>query len=52
MIRVQINLLFTPYHVLEEDGVKIGFIGLSEATRYESIMLIKILYLRVINILI
>ena len=32
------QLLFTPYHVLEEDGVKIGFIGLSEATRYESIV--------------
>ncbi len=32
------QLLFTPYHVLEEDGIKIGFIGLSEATRYESIV--------------
>ena len=32
------SLLFKPYHIKEEDGVKIGFIGLSEATRYESIM--------------
>ena len=31
------KLLFKPYHTLEEDGVKIGFIGLSEATRYKSI---------------
>ena len=32
------SLLFKPYHIKEEDGVKIGFIGLSEATRYESII--------------
>ena len=32
------ELLFKPYHTLEYDGVKIGFIGLSEATRYESII--------------
>tara|TARA_B100001996_G_scaffold18031_1_gene14835 strand:- start:4 stop:1119 length:1116 start_codon:yes stop_codon:yes gene_type:complete len=32
------KLLFKPYHTLEEDGVKIGFIGLSDATRYESII--------------
>jgi len=32
------SLLFEPYHITEEDGVKIGFIGLSEATRYESII--------------
>tara|TARA_Y100000385_G_scaffold161877_1_gene167868 strand:- start:17 stop:1132 length:1116 start_codon:yes stop_codon:yes gene_type:complete len=32
------QLLFEPYHTLEEDGVKIAFIGLSEATRFESII--------------
>ena len=32
------NLLFKPYQIVEEGGFKIGFIGLSEATRFESII--------------
>ena len=32
------TLLFEPYHIIEKDGVKIAFIGLSQSARFSSVI--------------
>ena len=32
------TLLFEPYHIIEKDGVKIAFIGLSQSARFDSVI--------------